>query len=167
MEPTNTETDNGFIPNEDAASETSNMEACPKCGKLFKRGPSLRMHEIRKHGRGWSTAGNFGGRTAMTREERLRKRRIYNRKWRLKRGMGVRPKAYRGGNKGMKLPKWSPSRLAKFRRTMREKEMAKSPDKGFERHPEIIAPRATVLCCPRCGLNIEVVRKAMEFADRA
>jgi predicted RNA-binding Zn-ribbon protein involved in translation (DUF1610 family) len=160
-------TDNDlFVPNEDAASETSTtpMEACPKCGKLFKSGPSLRMHDIRKHGKGWSTAGNFNGRAAMSREERLRKRRIYNRKWRLAKGMGVRPKAYRGGNKGMKLPKWSTGRLAKFRRTMKRKAMA--ADNPAPPAAPATAVRATVLCCPRCGLNIEVVRKAMEFAER-
>ena len=32
---------------------------CPKCGKMFGSRPALRMHNIRAHGRGWSTKKKF------------------------------------------------------------------------------------------------------------
>lgn len=125
---------------------------CPKCGKTFKSAPALRMHNVRAHGKGWDTSGNFhkGGRKGErwkpneTNEERLVRRRAYQHQLRAryyregkdsrgvprppgwKPGKGRKPRGYRGGNAGMKLPRWSPSRLAKFRRTMREKAEARN-----------------------------------------
>ena len=32
---------------------------CPKCDRTFKNAFALRMHNVRTHGKGWNTAGNF------------------------------------------------------------------------------------------------------------
>jgi ssDNA-binding Zn-finger/Zn-ribbon topoisomerase 1 len=134
---------------------------CPKCDKMFKNDIALRMHDIRKHqNRGWSTTQNFGN--SQSKEEKLAKKRAYNRKWRLARGMKVRPASLKGGNKGMKLPKWSPSRLAKFRRTMRQK--SETRDQVVVEKPTVANP-GVVTFCPRCGCNIKVVAAAIAFGD--
>lgn len=58
-------TDQGiFTPNEDAATETAKPFpvpefTCPKCFKAFKSAPALRMHNVRKHTKGWETGQNF------------------------------------------------------------------------------------------------------------
>ena len=137
---------------------------CPKCDKLFKNEIALRMHDIRKHqNRGWSTTQNFGN--SQSKEERLAKKRAYNRKWRLKHGMKVRPASLKGGNKGMKLPKWSPSRLAKFRRTMRQKSETRNQDTIRTVEKPTVANPGVVTFCPRCGCNIQVVAAAIAFGD--
>lgn len=135
---------------------------CPKCHKAFKNDIALRMHDIRKHqNRGWSTTQNFG----TSRELKLAKKRAYNRKWRLARGMKVRPASLKGGNKGMKLPKWSPSRLAKFRRTMRQKSETRNQDTVRTVEKPTVANPGVVTFCPRCGCNIKVVAAAIAFGD--
>ena len=32
---------------------------CPKCDRTFKNAFALRMHNVRTHGKGWDTGGNF------------------------------------------------------------------------------------------------------------
>jgi hypothetical protein len=132
---------NGFIPNDDAATETVNPFFCPKCDKSFKNAVALRMHDIRKHqNRGWSTTQNFGKR--QSRAQVLAKKREYNRKWRLARGMKVRPAALKAG----KYLKLKP----------RERKIFPNP-----------APPTPglVTYCPRCGCNIKVVSAAIAFGD--
>ena len=161
-----------------AQPDTTPNHQCPKCQRVFTSEPALRMHHVRKHsGRGWSTAQNFQGkRTSMSREERLAKRRIYNRKWRLRKGMGVRPQSLtenKGGNKGMKLPKWSQQRLEKFRATMKRRATMKEKVKAFTdtrnnqepgNNPGVNNPGVTF--CPRCGCNIRNVAAAIAFGDK-
>lgn len=160
---------------------------CPKCGKEFKSPPALRMHNIRAHGKGWSTTGNLFKR--QSEEERLAKKRAYNRKYRKSKGMGVRPASFKenqqkrkvGGYKGMSMPKWSLARRRKFnaKRAARAMEIPNgkahlSPAKQraltlateARWKPKPVAVVQSVTFCPRCGCNIEVVRKAIEFADR-
>lgn len=150
---------NGFIPNEDVAMEPDNIP-CPKCDKSFKNAIALRMHDIRKHqNRDWSTTQNFG---MQSREQRLAKKRDYNRKWRLRRGMKVRPQSIKGGTKGMILPKWSPERLAKFRRTWRKRRQAEA---ALPATPKPTPAPGSVTFCPRCGCNIKVVAAAIAFGD--
>jgi hypothetical protein len=134
---------NGFIPNDDTATETVNPFFCPKCDKSFKNAVALRMHDIRKHqNRGWSTTQNFGKR--QSREQVLAKKREYNRKWRLKHGMKVRPASL-----------MQPQR--KRLQTLKRKALAPIP-----------APPTPglVTYCPRCGCNIKVVSAAIAFGDK-
>jgi predicted RNA-binding Zn-ribbon protein involved in translation (DUF1610 family) len=109
---------------------------CPKCGKEFKSPPALRMHNIRIHGTGWSTSQNF-----------------------------FKGKRKIGGYPGMKMPKWSLARRRKFNATQRAKRnhTSETPKPA----PRAVTPvLQSVNFCPRCGCNVEVVRKAIEFADR-
>jgi predicted RNA-binding Zn-ribbon protein involved in translation (DUF1610 family) len=159
---------------------------CPKCGKGFKSSPALRMHTVRAHGKGWDTTANLKNRKG-NKEEQLEHRRVYQRELRARyyregknskgelmpKGWKARP---RGGNSGMKLPKWSPERLAKFRRTMRKKALLRNkpteriqivyPDPREEQQKineaiantwpsekDIIVP--TLKYCPNCGEHLE------------
>ena len=138
----------GFIPNEDAASEQKGL-TCPKCSKIFKNAVALRMHDIRKHqNRGWDTSHNFG---KQSREQMLAKKRKYNRKWRLSRGMKVRPASLKG-------PKWSPQRRKKFQ------------SRNHEAQPQVVKPvlrnNPGVTFCPQCGCNIKIVAAAIAFGDK-
>jgi len=140
---------------------------CPKCGKVFGSKNALQMHDMRVHskklGDGFRWKGKGVAVPVLTREQRLVKRRAYNRKWRMERGIKPRPSSYRGGNKGMKLSKWTPERRRKFIATMK----AKNQSKPIELKPKAVTPvLQSVNFCPRCGCNVEVVRKAIEFADR-
>jgi uncharacterized C2H2 Zn-finger protein len=182
----NTDSDHGiFVPNEDAESDTITTEPCPKCGKMFKPGASLRMHIVRIHGKGWDTGANFKrGRKAKSREEQLEKKRIYqlglraryyaqgrnSRGEKMPKGWKPRP---RGGNTGMSLPKWSPERMAKFKRTMREKAKLRNrsneaiqkriqivyPDPKYgeriDDKPEQEAVIPHLKFCPNCGEHLE------------
>ena len=154
---------------------------CPKCGKEFKSGPAIRMHTIRMHGRGWSTTQNFKGKRRpawnagqrQTEEERLAKKRAYNRKYRLRKGMAVRPQSFIenrgnvkrkvGGYKGMSMPKWSLARRRKF--NAKQKAALNHSLEPAKPKPAPVV-QSSVTFSPRCGCNIEVVRKAIEFADR-
>jgi hypothetical protein len=135
------------------------------------------MHTIRMHGRGWSTTQNFKGKlvrgkSVQTEEERLAKKRAYNRKYRLRKGMAVRPQSFIenrgtvkrkvGGYKGMVMPKWSLARRRKFN----AKQKAALNHTLEPAKPKPAPVMQSVTFCPRCGCNIEVVRKAIEFADR-
>jgi predicted RNA-binding Zn-ribbon protein involved in translation (DUF1610 family) len=192
MQEPNNETDL-FIPNEDAASEHTGtiqprgLEACPQCGKLFKPGAALRMHIVRVHGKGWDTSANFKRKrnTSLTPREQKRiyqkkLRERYYREGRNSSGKlmpkGWKPK-FRGGNAGLKLPPWTPERLAKFKRTMRKKakeriqivypspraqqEKMKEDEKirqaiastWPEKETEVIVP--TLKYCPNCGEHLE------------
>ena len=70
---------NGFIPNNDAATETSTtpVVTCPECQREFKNAQALRMHHIRKHsGKGWNTADNLrkqGTKWSLARRRRFNK----------------------------------------------------------------------------------------------
>ncbi len=133
----------------DTTSTTPHFQ-CPECERIFTSAPALRMHHVRKHsGRGWSTAENFRGkRTGMSREERLAKRRIYNRKWRLRKGMGVRPQSLtenKGGNKGMR------QKAANHVAPGNQDDRTNNPG---------------VMFCPRCGCNIKIVAAALSFGDK-
>jgi hypothetical protein len=138
------------------------------------------MHTIRMHGRGWSTTQNFKGKRrgrawnagqGQTEEERLAKKRAYNRKYRLRKGMAVRPALFKenrekrkvGGYKGMSMPKWSLARRRKF--NAKQKASLNHTLEPAKPKPAPVV-QSSVTFCPRCGCNIEVVRKAIEFADR-
>ena len=68
MNETNTDTINtgGFGLNDEIPPEPLAQSAqptglpCPKCDRTFKNGFALRMHNVRTHGKGWDTGGNFG-----------------------------------------------------------------------------------------------------------
>jgi hypothetical protein len=79
---------------------------CPKCGKPFSNAAALRMHNIRKHTKGWDTGKNFQGkrRQFLNRAERLAARRVYQ--------QNLRDRYYREGrnSKGQKMPPgWKPN----------------------------------------------------------
>jgi hypothetical protein len=180
MENQNTETDQGiYVPNEDAATEIpyTGLMPCPKCNKVFKNAVALRMHDIRKHqGRDWSTTANFHkGKKKANREFQKRIRRAYQKRLRARyklQGRDSRGYPKEGGNKGMTLPKWSPERLAKFKRTMRNKAKARArriqivyPEPGKvsaiatwteKKSVDVIPP---LKYCPNCGEHIEGWRK--------
>jgi predicted RNA-binding Zn-ribbon protein involved in translation (DUF1610 family) len=147
-------TDHGiFVPNEDAQSDTITTEPCPQCGKRFKPGASLRMHIVRIHGKGWDTGANFKkGQKAKSREEQLERKRIYqlglraryyaqgrnSRGEKMPKGWKPRP---RGGNAGLRLPPWTPQRMAKFRRTMREKaKLRNRSNEAIQKRIQIVYP---------------------------
>jgi hypothetical protein len=117
---------------------------CPKCEKVFKNDTALRMHDIRKHqNRGWDTSHNFG---KQSRAQMLAKKREYNRKWRLARGMKVRPAALKETPRMPRTPQQKHKTLAPI-------AAAPTPTPGL------------VTYCPRCGCNIKVVAAAIAFGD--
>jgi hypothetical protein len=176
--PTNTETDQGiFVPNEDAATETATPpeygpipdsvgRICPKCNRLFKSAPALRMHEIRKHGKGWSTAGNF-----------QHKRKAEAKKQYKSNSAAYRKKQYQElqayyRSKGLDSH-GQPYKSAKGRRIAqgtREAMMRKVGSQMFDAGgkppaPKPAPPVSSVTFCPRCGCNIKVVAAAIAFGD--
>jgi len=74
-------TDNGFIPNDDVATETSTTPnfQCEKCERVFTSAPALRMHHIRKHTKGWNTGDNFkkqGSKWSLARRRKFNKAKL-------------------------------------------------------------------------------------------
>jgi hypothetical protein len=150
---------------------------CPKCDREFTKPMALQMHNLRVHtdklgdGFKWKSGIRYKGNKAMpvqTEEERLAKKRAYNRKYRLRKGMTAKPERFAenkrkvGGYTGMPMPKWSAARRRKF--NAKRKAMLNHKLETPKPAPAPVAQSVTF--CPRCGCNIEVVRKAIEFADR-
>lgn len=115
------------------------MEDCPQCGKLFRKGASLRMHIVRTHGKGWDTSANFKN------------------SWRARRARRLANLNRKGGKP------WTDAQRAKFARTWRAKKKAKRiqivyPDPGQQDQPtrelaQINVP--TLKHCPNCGEHLE------------
>jgi predicted RNA-binding Zn-ribbon protein involved in translation (DUF1610 family) len=147
--------------------ETKTTEQCPKCGKLFKSAPALRMHTIRAHGKGWNTSANFRGKKKdQTRDEVLARKRAYNKKMRAENiakgltGSGKpRKRAYRPKNKPVFGAKWTPARRKKFQATWEAKkngnktivEIAKLVQKNEQ---PLEDPREFINHCPNCGKSL-------------
>ena len=91
----------------DAAEENPVLSqdfGCPKCGRAFTNAAALRMHNIRKHTRGWDTARNFRGAKKRSKLEQLARRRIYQKQ--------LRERYYAEGrnSKGEQMPPgWKPN----------------------------------------------------------
>ena len=79
---------NGFVANDDAVPETpaqsneppANGLPCPKCDRTFKNAFALRMHNVRTHGKGWDTGGNFRKGKGVPVKWSLSRRRKFNAK---------------------------------------------------------------------------------------
>jgi hypothetical protein len=105
---------------------------CEQCHRRFKSPPALRMHRVRKHGKGWDTGHNF-----------RKNKRLAN----LNR---------RGGKP------WTDQQREKFRRTMRAKARRKlqyvfpvPPESNNAAEPAAEEPVAVITCfCPKCGENL-------------
>lgn len=165
---------------------------CPVkgCGRAFEKKSGLIMHNNRVHhgvvlvpgqkqkGPGWGPT-----RTKQSEEERLAKKRAYNRKYRRRKGMAVRPLAQKEPK--MNGAVWTPERRAKHASTWRSKmlarQKAKRPDPGAGRHhfsdeqlevlegigfvaimeaigsaPEHMQdPRQFINNCPGCGYRLQ------------
>ena len=130
-------TEDLFVPNEDAATETSTVQSvngmeCPICKRVFSNQVGLRMHHVRKHtDKNWDTGKNF---------------RNAERK-------------HRGRGKP-----WTPEQHAKFKRTMRKLRNRKQgriqivyPDttRGQETPDLNQLAQSAIRFCPHCGENIE------------
>jgi predicted RNA-binding Zn-ribbon protein involved in translation (DUF1610 family) len=137
---------------------------CPyNCGEgPFPNKKSVNMHVARAHTKTILVPNQKKGRTKMSKEEFLRKKREYNRKWRLARGMKVRPRALKEA-KPIGVP-WTPERRAKFERTWKIKSRTKrKSEKKLEAanqyrnsHVEqtLEDPREYINHCPHCGQSL-------------
>ncbi len=133
---------------------------CSKCDRAFVSKPALTMHINRVHKKSVRVPGQ-----RQSEEERLAKKRAYNRKYRLRRGMKVRTAS-------QKEPKqngvWTPERRAKFERTWRSKNklrrnhelLSLEDEVGRETIPD---PRQFINCCPNCGYNLKAHYLAAGF----
>lgn len=117
---------------------------CARCTKAFDSINAVRMHVARVHTK---TLRVPGQKHKMTREEKLAKKRAYNRKWRLRKGMKVRPNALKDSPKVSGAP-WTPERRAKFNKTWAEKKSSNHQDAA----PMTLEdPRDYINHCPKCG----------------
>jgi len=152
------------------------LHPCPKCGKEFTKPMALQMHHLRVHtdklgdGFKWKKGIRFKGNRPVpekTREEKLAEKRAYNRLYRERKGKTPHPELFKENkNKSGKGMPWSLARRRKFNATWRKKAMGKEEPAIQPVKAVKSAPAASVTFCPRCGCNVEVVRKAIEFADR-
>lgn len=129
---------------------------CSKCDRAFVSKPALTMHINRVHKGIVRVPGQ-----KQSEEERLAKKRAYNRKWRLRKGMKVRPASQKG-------PRWTPERRAKFDRTWAAKGKLNRNHEVLTLQEElnkeaIPDPRAFINCCPNCGYNLKAHYLAAGF----
>jgi predicted RNA-binding Zn-ribbon protein involved in translation (DUF1610 family) len=170
MEQQNTETnqtDDLFIPNEDAESEKQLTQGCPKCGKEFKSKQALRMHDARVHtkklgsGYKWKQGQGHNWDTSILEKQRLARRRAYQRK--LRERYKLQGRDSRGYLRRKPVGrKWTAERLMKFQNTMRRKNREKAkriqivyPDPRQQDEKEAAQIIPTLRYCPACGEHLE------------
>lgn len=153
-------------------SVTGGAFPCPVkgCGRAFISKPALTMHNNRVHSKLVRVPGQ---KTKMSEEERLAKKRAYNRKWRIRKGMKVRPLAQKEPKQNGAV--WTPERRAKFDSTWRSKNKAKLKAKLDKSNSRLEArleqinketlpdPRQFINCCPNCGYNLKAHYLAAGF----
>lgn len=114
---------------EQVPPETGLSFPCDQCPRIFPSRPSLSMHKVRTHGKGWSTVRNFNKPKLRSPEERrnadaLRKRREYQRK--LRATYKVTNRDSRGyplpvAKENLRETGWSPARREHFKKTWEKK----------------------------------------------
>jgi hypothetical protein len=134
------------------AEATDNVTTyqCAKCHRTFGSGPALRMHEVRSHGKGWDTSGNFRGKgTPRTRKSGAVIAKTFDNHWR-----EVRARRLANLNRNGGRP-WTPEQHAKYRRTMKAKAKLRyvypAPASAGEDKAQNVRK---VNHCPYCGENI-------------
>jgi len=130
------------IGTEPPAPPAEAVDHCPKCGKEFRgKTANSAKNAVRMHDLRVHTPG--GGRGFAWKKQKA---------------------------KTTKSLRWSPERRARFERTWRArrkaaKAKAKNKAQANSHNPPVAT--STIQFCPRCGCNVEVVRRAIEFADNA